>query len=75
MHVYEIDWNIDHRGLSKKSLNTTSAKYLIVLSSLCTYNSALWQWMSSDPDWFSGFIKVLEQGVADDILSNGSGMN
>ena len=31
--------------------------------------------MSGDPDWFSGFIKVLEQGVADDVLSNGSGMH
>ena len=40
-----------------------------------TYNSAFWQWMSGDPDCFFGFIKVLEQGVADNVLSNGSGMN
>ena len=31
--------------------------------------------MSGDPDWFYGFIKVLEQGVTDDVLSNGSGMH
>ena len=31
--------------------------------------------MSGDPDCFFGFIKVLEQGVADNVLSNGSGMN